>query len=913
MMHNSRLKSVSMLLSILLLAVVTQAQTPAVSLTPEITTFAGNGVQRFGGDGGAASSAQLNWPYGVVVDSADNLYISDSRNHRVRKVNATTGVITTVAGNGVAGYSGDGGGATSAELYNPYFLAVDSGGNLYISDTTNQRIRKINANGVITTVAGNGMQRFGGDGGPATKAQLDDPAGVAVDTAGNLYIADTKNHRVRKVSTSGVITTVVGNGVSGSRGDGGPATEAELYYPYGLAVDLAGNLYIADSLNGRIRKVSRATGIITTVAGNGNAGYSGDGGAATSAELYDPYGVTVDSGGNMYICDSLNQRVRKVSAATGIITTVAGTGTLGHSGDAGPATQAELNEPSTVAVDSAGNLYIADIYNNRVRKVSGATAPVRFTETAIGSASAPQNVLLSFNRASITVTGVSVPHSQGGVQEFSISTIAGGVAVTFHPRYPGLRRMPLVVNTSVGTFHFGLEGLGRGPQPALLPGVITTVAGTGTQGDSGEGGLATKAELLYPNKVVMDAAGNLFIQDTFIRKVSAATGIITTFAGTEQAAFGGIALDAAGNLYFAAPNNNVVQKLSVDTGAITTVAGNGTGAGIFGNFYSGDGGAATQAELNVPEGIALDSQGNLYIADFDNDVIRKVSAATGIITTVAGNGTFANSGDGGPATKAALYAPISVSVDSAGNLYISDFSARIRKVNGTTGIITTIAGGGSGCAAQVDPYGDGCLATKAILEGPTDVVFDSAGNMYIADYFEYDSHGATFYSFIRKVSAATGIITTVAGEVTGTVKDGGPATSARLLTPSGVALDSAGNLYIADGLDYRVRKVSVNAAPLSFASTVTGSNSGARKFTLANIGNAVLKLSGITPSTNFKIDGSTTSCSTSSAVTAGKSCEVGVIFSPTAKGSRAGTVTLKDNALNWTGATRQVRLSGTGK
>ena len=217
-------------------------------------------------------------------------------------------------------------------------MAVDASGNLYIADTGNNRIRKVSATGIITTVAGNGSAGYSGDGGPATSAQLDGPEGVAVDGSGNLYIADTCNNRIRKVSATGIITTVAGNGSAGYSGDGGPATSAQLSLPAGVAVDGSGNLYIADSGNNRIRKVS-ATGIITTVAGNGSPGYSGDGGPATSAQLNQPAGVAVDASGNLYIADSSNNRIRKVSA-TGIITTVAGNGFDGYSGDGGPATSA---------------------------------------------------------------------------------------------------------------------------------------------------------------------------------------------------------------------------------------------------------------------------------------------------------------------------------------------------------------------------------------------------------------------------------------------------------------------------------------------------------------------------------------------------------------------------------------------
>jgi sugar lactone lactonase YvrE len=343
--------------------------TPTTTSTPGsgfIITVAGNGTLGYSGDSGAATSAELYDPSGVAVDSLGNIYIADMYNHRIRKV-STSGIITTVAGNGTYGYSGNGGAATSAELYDPSSVAVDSSGNIFIADSNNHSIRKVSTSGIITTVAGNGTYGYSGDSGAATSAELYDPSGVAVDSSGNIYIADVSNQRVRKVDTSGIITTVAGNGAYGYSGDSSAATSAELFYPRGVAVDSSGNIYIADLNNHRIRKVS-TSGIITTVAGNGTYGYSGDSGAATSAELYNPSGVAVDSSGNIYIADVSNQRVRKVDTS-GIITTVAGNGTYGYSGDSGAATSAELNGPYGVAVDSSGNIFIADLNNNRIRKV----------------------------------------------------------------------------------------------------------------------------------------------------------------------------------------------------------------------------------------------------------------------------------------------------------------------------------------------------------------------------------------------------------------------------------------------------------------------------------------------------------------------------------------------------------------
>lgn len=335
-----------------------------------ISTVAGNGTYGFSGDGSAATNAKINYPYSVAVDASGDLFIADLSNNRIRKVD-TNGIITTVAGNGPSGtfgtYSGDGGAATNAGLNFPSGVAVDSKGNVFIADEYNGRVRKVDTNGIIITVAGGGS---GSDGGAATNASLNRPWGVVLDAVGNLFIGDLGNNRVRKVDANGIITTVAGNGSASFSGDGGAATNASLNGPTGVAVDAVGNLFIADYENERIRKVD-TNGIITTVAGIGvSASYSGDGGAATNANLAAPIGVAVDTNGNIFVADSNNGRIRKVNT-NGIITTVAGSGGFsGYSSDGEAAISECLDGAYGVAVDTEGNLFIAASADERILKVT---------------------------------------------------------------------------------------------------------------------------------------------------------------------------------------------------------------------------------------------------------------------------------------------------------------------------------------------------------------------------------------------------------------------------------------------------------------------------------------------------------------------------------------------------------------
>ena len=648
-----------------------------------ITTYAG-GDNIFTGVGQQATSVQIGQMTGVAVDGQGNVYVSSAELTMVLKV-TPNGIVGVVAGDGLLG--GGTGVAVGASLYSPGGLALDEAGNLYIADGAVNVVHKVDTSGIITTFAGTGGGGHSGDGGPAAKAELIQPAALAVDKSGNLYIAENGLY-IRRVTPDGTISTVAGNGLPGYTGDGGPATKASFTIPSGLAVDAAGNVYVADEYDCAIRKFVPG-GNITTVAGGKCGQSSGDGGPATQAHMGFLGGVAIDSSGALYISDALNNNIRRVSP-TGIINTLAGNGQAGFTGDGGNALQAELSSPGPIMVDSTGTVVVVDFINNRLRRIT------------------PGGGIIN------TFAGETFTNGDGGPSDEAIFTSPGQIAVD-----------------STGDVYVPDSSQSR-VRKIAPSGVITTVAGTTNIGS--------------PNAVAVDQAGDLFISAAGIRRVDAATGVITTFAGGGNAGpytgngtggdggpataatlnfVTGIAVDASEDVYFTdlirLPNGalqgGVVRRVTPD-GIIHTYAGAGFG-------FGGDGGPATKALFGNDIRISIGPDGSLYIGDLDNNVVRRVDPGSGIITTVAGNGKPGPSGDGGQATSAGV-APWSINVDKAGNLYIGS-PGIVRKVT-ATGVISTYAGSG-----LYQTGGDGEPVKEASMGLAGSVATDAHGNLYIVD------------------------------------------------------------------------------------------------------------------------------------------------------------------------------------
>ena len=690
--------------------------------------------------------------------------------------------------------------------------------------------------GHIDTIAGGGV----GDGGRPTLAALTSPDGVAIDSLGNVYIADGAAHRIRKIDIEdNVISTFAGTGKPGFSGDGGPASSAALSSPFGLAFDDDDNLYIADSANNRIRKVDLSTGIITTVAGSGSPGFEGDGGSALDAAFHSPHGVDVDRRGNIYIADTLNNRVRKVDSFDGVVRTIAGTGFAGSGGDLGRAVNATLNQPEGVAVDDLGKVYIADTGSHLIRQID--LQGVIFTLAGKRDASVDPNSVAISGKAQDAVLrnplGLILDESQRNlyvadsgnnlvrrillnnvIEDTLITTEAG--SVTGAAGYDGEDRNAIVSSldspsavavTTAGEIYVADTGNQRVRKVAIAgerrPKILVTVAGNGEASFSGEDTPANNATLHFPSDVTIDSVGNIYFSDTAnhrIRRVSRSSGDIETVAGNGVVgSLGvggrgtnahlnspeGIAFDSQGHLYFADTGNHRVLKLNLGSGTLSLIAGDGHAR------FRGENVEAKEASLNRPAAIAIDADDNLYIADVENNRIRVVHLDTNHISTLAGDGQAGFAGDGSAARRAKLNKPEGVALDPDGRVVISDTgNRRIRRVDTSTGTISTIAGDGRRGYA-----GDGGPALQASVVVPRRVAVDADGNVFISDALDHR---------IRAVKS-DGTITTVAGDgfidFTG---DGGPANSASLNRPLGMAFDASGDMYFADNHNNRIRVIS---------------------------------------------------------------------------------------------------------
>lgn len=830
--------------------------------TDALTLVAGNNTSGYSGDGGPATNAQMETICGIALDAAGDVYIADCGSEVIRRVDASTGTITTVAGNGSGGYTGDGGPATSAALNSPHGLVVDGAGNLYIADTLNSVIRRVAAStGVISTVAGNGTAGFSGNGTRAIKAELNEPEGVAVDAAGDIYIADTQNNVVRLVTASnGIIAAFAGNKFAGYKGDGGPATAARLNLPEGVALDSAGDLYIADTFNSVIRVVNASTGIITTAAGDGTAGYSGDGGPATAASLDHPAEVAIDSAGNLYIPDQYNFFIRLVNSG-GTISTIAGDTFSSYGGDGASATGAQMNEPmGAVAVDSSGNLIIPDSSNNVVRRVAASTGII----------------------STIAGTGIVGYSGDGGAASSAQLNGPQGIALD-----------------AADDIYIADAGNNVVRRIDASTGIITTFAGSHTCGYAGDTGPATSAQLCFPAGLAFDAAGDLYIADT---------------------------------------DSMDVRRVNASTGIITTVAGKGGMQG-----YSGDGGLATNAELSIPNSVAVDGAGNLYIADSYNYVIREVFAASGEIMTVAGDHTIGYSGDGGPATAATLYSPFGVDVDSAGNIYIADtYNSVVRFVDAPSGKIATIAGNGI-----FGFSGDGGPAAAAEMADTWGVTLDASGRLFVTDIFNsrirlvtalqptftvqpttlnfgnvsVNGTSSPMQATVQNTSPKT---IGVSGAITGpaalqfsqsnnctTVPPEASCAVSVTFTPTSAGAQSASlNISAAGGATQTVQllgngsQLTVSPTSLSFGNQIEGTSSASQPVTVTTGSFGPVTVTSISiASAQYS---QTNNCGSS--IPANSSCTINVVFEPTTGGTKSGTLSIKTgNAGSFA-----VALSGAG-
>jgi hypothetical protein len=918
--------------------------------TGQMWTLAGTSGAGYVGDGGAATGAMLNSAQGLALDPAGNLYVSDYGNAVVREISAgapplnfaNTSVGSSSStqqeaviniGNlpltissvslGTSNFALDEDNCTGAVLAPglscltiAHFSPQSSGA---LSDMLTITDDSLNASGSTQRVQLSGA-------GSAVQASTMVVAG-SVSTpfyrpAYNITLTANVSSAAGTVNEGGVNFTVGTLGLTASVAVANGTATAIVPIPFGtipgvypITASYAGTPNFAPSLDPtQSFTITKASTTTTLVSSLNPSAY--DKTTTLTATVADYWGSAPYTGSVTFFDGATN---------LGTVTQSGGQATL----------------PLVVGELSAGTHSLTAQYSGSVTHAGSTSAVLTQTVNPGASSQSVVPALVGQSTSSaLTYSFSNLPADPNftlayGLEFaavpncFGTDTMICSVDVTFSPLHPGLRQDALVVKDGAGNVLQTtlLSGIGLAPRAVLVPGVISTYAGTGTAGYSGDGGAPASAQLNYPTGVGFDPAGNLYIADAHnnsVRKVNASTGVITTVAGNGTAGESGdhgpatsaqlnnperVALDGAGNLYISERAGNRIRMVNGATGVITTVAGGGVpvvGGGVLcgpeQTDAAGDGCAATSAQLNMPGSVVVDPAGNLYIADQGNHIVRMVSATTGIITMIAGGGSGC---DSCVATSAQLMTPSGIGLDEVGNLYIADAGSGLIRLeaapNGVSdiiGSITTVAQSSNSLSGTVG------VPTSTLLQRPTGVAVDAAGDVYITD---------TGTEHVLKFESATGGIFNDAGIGTiGYSGDGGLATNAQLDVPTSVSLDTAGNVYFSDMANNAIRMVSASGAPLAFPQTNVGSSSATQTTIVTNTGNSPLSFTGFTASANFTVDPSMTSCSTSVPLAVGHSCGVGVMFTPTAGGALSGTLTIGDNSQNTSGSTQQIPLSGIG-